>query len=194
MDQHLRQLVDDVANLSGVTPPLLLSDDAPIPNTRSSPFYFVGIIGGKDVGKSALINAIVQAPITLETGYGQGTQQVVAYVHRNHEAAVRELLTREVPEQFTIVPHDIKSIASQVLLDLPDIDSHWESHAKLTTRMLRFMLYPIWMQSIEKYADRQVQDLLRRVASPGDRRSVRLELTEKARALLPGLAAIAGKR
>lgn len=37
----------------------------------------------------------------------------------------------------------------------------------------------------------EAKDLLRRVASPGDRRSVRLVLTERARALVPGLAAIA---
>src|SRR5213078_1610946 len=38
-------------------------------------------------------------------------------------------------------------------------------HVTITRRMLRHMLFPIWMQSVEKYADRQPQELLKRVAA-----------------------------
>src|SRR3712207_734190 len=31
--------------------------------------------------------------------------------------------------------------------------------------MLRHMLYPVWVQSVEKYADRQPQEMLARVAA-----------------------------
>jgi len=54
---------------------------------------------------------------------------------------------------------------AMVLLDLPDIDSHWGDHVAVTRKMLRHMLFPVWVQSVEKYADRQPQDLLLRVAA-----------------------------
>jgi hypothetical protein len=79
--------------------------------------------------------------------------------------AVRELLERDVPGRYVIVTHEIGELARQVLLDLPDIDSHWAEHVEVTRRMLRQMLFPIWMQSVEKYADIQPQQLLAKVAA-----------------------------
>jgi hypothetical protein len=125
----------------------------------------VGIIGGKDVGKSALVNALVGREITQRTSYGPGTQTVIAYAHASQRKVLRELLEREVPGRHTIVEHDLPSLSRQVLLDLPDIDSHWGDHLAITRKMLRHMLFPVWMQSIEKYADRQPQELLAKVAA-----------------------------
>ena len=56
MLSDLRQLVTDIADLTGSPPPALLADDAPVLAPRAlqdSPdgFYLVGLIGGKDVGK-----------------------------------------------------------------------------------------------------------------------------------------------
>ena len=51
-----------------------------------------------------------------------------------------------------------------MLLDLPDIDSRYASHLQVTRTMLRHMLYPVWVGSIEKYADQQPQQMLARVA------------------------------
>jgi hypothetical protein len=56
----------------------------------------------------------------------------------------------------------------QVFLDLPDIDSIYSDHIEVTRTMLRQMLYPIWIQSVEKYADQQPQKLLARVAEGND--------------------------
>src|SRR5205085_3881770 len=81
------------------------------------------------------------------------------------EPALRALLEREVPGQFRIVTHDSAHLLRQVLLDLPDIDSHWRAHLEVTRTMLRHMLYPVWVQSVEKYADRQPQEMLARVAA-----------------------------
>jgi hypothetical protein len=69
-----------------------------------------------------------------------------------------------VPNHFRIIPHRINTLGRQVLLDLPDIDSHYESHIEITRKMLRHMLFPLWVQSVEKYADRQPQQLLATVA------------------------------
>jgi len=171
MSADLEQLVKEVIDLTGADKPSLYEDDAPvlsgeaIAETAEEGFYLVGLIGGKEVGKSAMVNALVGATITQSTSFGEGTQIVTAYAHASQATALRELLDREVPGKYVVVTHEIARLARQVLLDLPDIDSHWAEHVEVTRRMLRQMLFPIWMQSVEKYADIQPQQLLARVAA-----------------------------
>ena len=110
-------------------------------------------------------------PITAVTSHGAGTEIVIAYAHGSQEPALRELLEREVPGQFRIVAHDLEHLRRQVLLDLPDIDSRYAAHLAVTRTMLRQMLYPVWVGSIEKYADQQPQAMLARVSegnTPGN--------------------------
>lgn len=156
--------------LTGASAPALLDPDAPVleSDTDQAGIYLVGLIGGKEVGKSALVNALVGSPITDETSHGPGTETVVAYVHRARQAEAEQLLQRAAPGKFRIVPHDQSRLGGQVLLDLPDIDSRFTSHVELTRKMLRHMLFPIWIQSVEKYADIQPQNLLAKVAAGND--------------------------
>jgi hypothetical protein len=167
MNAELDQLVAEVAEATGAAKPPWLEDDAPVLEQAEAQdsFYLVGIIGGKDVGKSALVNALVGREITQRTSYGPGTQTVIAYAHASQRSVLEKLLDREVPDRYTIVEHDLPNQSRQVLLDLPDIDSYWGDHLTITRKMLRHMLFPVWMQSIEKYADRQPQELLAKVAA-----------------------------
>src|SRR4051794_7837633 len=170
MTNTIEQLVSEAAELTGADPPDLLADDAPVlaPSTQTGPLYLVGLIGGKDVGKSSLVNAIVGSEITQRTSHGPGTEIAIAYAHESAAGELRALLEREVPERFIIHTHRIVALSRQVLLDLPDIDSVYAEHIEVTRRMLRHMLYPIWVQSVEKYADQQPQKLLARVAEGND--------------------------
>lgn len=171
MTPELQQLVSEAIELTGAEQPSLLDTDAPVLSGGSlagRSIYFVGLIGGKDVGKSSLVNALVDREISRPTSYGAGTETAIAYVHRSAAEPVRQLLDREVPGQFSVVEHDQPDLSSQVLLDLPDIDSRYASHLQLTRRMLRHLLYPIWIQSVEKYADQQPQKLLAAVAQGND--------------------------
>lgn len=165
----LRALVNDVAETTGAEPPMLLTPDAPVLSDDAlscgERFYLIGLIGGKDVGKSALVNALVGREITPRTSHGPGTETAIAYAHAAQRRPLQQLLEREAPGRFSIITHDNDQLRSQVLLDLPDIDSHYAAHLELTRRMLRHMLFPIWIQSIEKYADRQPQELLSAVAA-----------------------------
>lgn len=171
MSAALEQLVNEVMDLTGADKPSLYDDDAPVLSDEAlsagqgEGFYLVGLIGGKEVGKSALVNALVGREITKSTSFGEGTHIVTAYAHAGQQAALRELLDREVGGRYVIVTHDVPRLKRQVLLDLPDIDSHWAEHVEVTRRMLRYMLFPVWMQSVEKYADIQPQQLLARVAA-----------------------------
>lgn len=170
MTPAVEQLVRETIELTGAPRPELMEDGAPVladdalVDTDRS-FYLVGLIGGKDVGKSALVNALAGRNVTTSSSYGPGTEGVIAYAHTSQVEALRELLEREVPGQFRIVTHELPDLRRQVLLDLPDIDSHFASHLQVTRTMLRHMLYPVWIVSVEKYADRQPQQMLQKVAA-----------------------------
>jgi hypothetical protein len=176
MSDEIDSLVQEVAALREAPVPEVRREGAPVLDERAisdarerdGSFYFVGLIGGKDVGKSALVNALVGRDITASTSFGPGTETVVAYAHRDVADEVAERLDREAPGRIRIVTHEQDDLRSQVLLDLPDIDSHYADHIDLTRRMLRHMLFPVWIQSIEKYADHQPQRLLATVAAGND--------------------------
>lgn len=206
MTPAVEQLVRDTMDLTGAEPPDLLRDDAPVLSEEvlapdepvalvldaalgddaeaagkpaaGQDFYLVGIIGGKDVGKSSLVNAIVGRNITATSSHGPGTEIAVAYVHASREAAIRELLDREVPGKFRLIVHEAAGLERQVLLDLPDIDSQYQSHLVVTRQMLRHMLFPVWAQSIEKYADLAPQQMLKQVAAGNDARNFLFCLTK----------------
>jgi hypothetical protein len=172
MKDDLTQLVHDVSSTLAVEPPRLLADDSAAlqPGTSSgdAPPYLVGLIGGKDVGKTSLANAIAGTQLTAPIGHGRGTQRAIAFVHERAEAHVEPLLRQEAGEALLVVPHRHDPLLRQVLVDLPDIDSKYADHVALTRRMLRHMLFPVWVQSVEKYADAAPQQLLKQVAEGND--------------------------
>lgn len=172
MADTLEQLALEIADLLDVPAPAMLAEDAPVLNDGDeSDVYLVGLIGGKEVGKSSFVNALVGEPITEQSSHGRGTSIAVAYVHESRREAVENLLLREAPGRFRIVTHRNPTLVRQALLDLPDIDSIYEDHLELTRRMLRHMLFPIWIASFEKYADQQPQKMLARVAEGNDPRN-----------------------
>src|SRR6478672_7523500 len=113
MSDGVQQLVTEVAQVTGAAMPDVLAAESPALRdhvARADDFYFVGLIGGKDVGKSALVNALVGQPITDFTAFGPGTETVIAYAHQSRAQAVRALLDREAPERFQIVTHAVASL------------------------------------------------------------------------------------
>ena len=172
MTSDVKQLIDETIQLTGADLPALLDDDAPVLRTSTGSLYLIGLVGGKDVGKSSLVNALVGQSISAATSHGPGTESVIAYAHESARDQLKELLDRELPAgRYSIVTHRNDQLKRQVLLDLPDIDSRYGDHIQITRRMLKHMLYPLWIQSIEKYADQRPQELLAAVAEGNDPRN-----------------------
>lgn len=166
MDAAEQELINEVTALTGAAAPHWADEAAPTLQTRQDDsIYLIGVIGGKDVGKSSLINALLEQPIATVSSHGEGTAKALAFVHESDASAARAILEREAAGRFDIVTHQIAHARRRVLLDLPDIDSVWTTHADVTRRLLRHMLFPVWVQSIEKYADAQPLQMLAKVAA-----------------------------
>jgi GTPase Era involved in 16S rRNA processing len=168
--REIEQLVHETVELTSAPPPPLLDANSPAyrEEAMDGEMYLVGLIGGKDVGKSALVNALVGKTITASTDHGPGTRTVIAYAHSDRKAELAKLLDEQTPGNYSIVTHGQSELRNQVLLDLPDIDSRFADHVQITRKMLRHMLFPVWIQSVEKYADAQPQNLLAQVAAGND--------------------------
>src|SRR5262245_54733658 len=84
MNTEVQELVRETIELLGAEAPDLLNDDSPALAKQPSggEFYLIGLIGGKDVGKSSFVNALVEQKISEPTSHGAGTEIVVAYAHR----------------------------------------------------------------------------------------------------------------
>src|SRR5688572_29746609 len=106
MTTDVEQLVHEVTDLTGSAAPAVFDQDAPVLRTEDAAdegFYFVGLIGGKEVGKTALVNALAGQMLAQSTSYGPGTESVLAYAHRSQAQPVTELLGREVPGKFRVI-------------------------------------------------------------------------------------------
>src|SRR6476646_5151204 len=98
MTQDLQQFIREVRQVTGATGPAVMEDDSPVldpaaeKSGASEGLYLIGLIGGKDVGKSAMVNALVGEKITAETSHGAGTEIAIAYVHESRAAELSAML------------------------------------------------------------------------------------------------------
>jgi hypothetical protein len=167
METHLQEIVDEIVALTGAAGPDMLREDAAVlaASALEGDFYVIGLIGGKEVGKSALVNALAGRELSRSSSHGAGTDRAIAYLHRSRVDKVRAMMEESASGGYELVPHEIEALQRQVLVDLPDVDSHYAEHVQITRRLLRRMLFPLWVQSVEKYADQKPQQLLAEVAA-----------------------------
>lgn len=116
-----------------------------------------GILGGKDVGKSTLINALAEAPVSVdEAEVGKGTDRPIAYAHRAAEAAVRHRLTPEAAgSSLRVQWHEADPVRNAVLIDLPDFDSQFQDHLQIVLDVAPLLDRIIWVVTPRKIGDRE---------------------------------------
>jgi len=124
-----------------------------------------GILGGKDIGKSTLINALAGRKVSVdESEVGRGTDRPRAYVHRSRrDALVRRLSDSGEQGDVDVVLHDAENIANVVLVDLPDFDSEFLEHLHVVQRVAPRLDRVLWVQSPRKLGDRAWVGMLRDV-------------------------------
>lgn len=116
-----------------------------------------GILGGKDVGKSTLINALAQMRVSVdEDEVGRGTQRPLAYVHEDSRDAVSYRLhgiDRNAP--LDIVTHRADAVRRVVLVDLPDFDSDFLDHRQVVRAVAPLLDRVLWVVTPRKIGDRE---------------------------------------
>lgn len=168
---ELKQLAADVAAFRQSAGPALLDADSPAfepDSLAGAGIYFVALVGGKDVGKTSLANAIAGTTLEPPTDTGEGTRTAVAYCHQDAAPAAESRLRPLAGDAFQIVTHAVDALRQQVLLDLPDVDSVYHDHVELVRRVLKIVAFPVLITSVEKYADLRTQQLLARIAEGND--------------------------
>lgn len=129
------------------------------------PLVLCGVLGGKDVGKSTLVNALAKATISVdEDEVGPGTRRARAYVHREYAAAaVDRLRPSELNGDVDVTVHDADAIRNVVLVDLPDFDSEFAEHLETVRRAAPRLDRILWVVTPRKVGDREWAAMFRRV-------------------------------
>jgi hypothetical protein len=142
---------------------------------------FCGVLGGKDVGKTTLINALAGAEVSSDTReVGRGTDHAIAYVHAAQESVVhRRLVEFDRRSPLRIVTHEASAIRNVVLLDLPDFDSEFHDHLHLVEGIAPLLDRVLWILTPRKLGDRAWVEMFPRVIKdPGNVRVVLNKLDE----------------
>lgn len=155
-NQRLAELLD--------TEPLKL--DTGGQSAAHDTLWIWGIVGGKDVGKTTLINALAGADVVSPgQNVGQGTFQPAAYLAVNDLPAAQARLGDLSTTQIQYHAQAPERMAGLVLLDLPDFDSLFTEHADQVHRIVTRLDGIIWVTTPQKVGDlraiRQIAGILK---------------------------------
>ena len=113
-----------------------------------------GIVGGKDVGKTTLINALAGGDVVSPgQDVGQGTFQPAAYLAADDVAATQARLGDSSTNRIQYHAQAPARMAGLVLVDLPDFDSLFTEHADQVHRMVTLLDGIIWVTTPQKVGD-----------------------------------------
>ncbi len=127
--------------------------------------FLYGIVGGKDVGKTSLINQLAGARISIDTDIlDEGTRRAVAYCHREDLVPLKKRLTATIERRVEYITHDRNILKNVVLVDFPDYDSRFQAHRDDVRILGRFLQGLVWVITPRKYGDHEFIDQLEAVA------------------------------
>lgn len=164
---ELAAVCAELSRLTGIDPPPLHSAEV---HESEAPLFVYGILGGKDVGKTTLINALADSLISQEhRGIGPGTHTPVVYVHHDDAPALRDRLSLDPGLEFELTTHDREVLRHVVLVDLPDFDSkrNLPEHARRVAAFKPHLDAFIWVTTVRKIDH---PELLRQMSSVSPKR------------------------
>lgn len=123
-----------------------------------------GIVGGKDVGKSTLINALAGGDV-VDRGvdYGEGTFAPAAYLSPRDEAALAARFAGLQDLGVRYVASAPDAMRGLVLVDLPDFDSLFTDHLAAVRRIAGVLDGIIWVTTPKKVGDVRAIDEVERI-------------------------------
>lgn len=163
-------LANDLADSFGLPRELI---SAPI---REDILLLYGLLGGKDAGKSSLINSLVGDQISKDPDeMGVGTSQAVLYLHEADQAAWAKRLeqmpdeSRQKLGQVHMIRHKRDLLRGVGLMDLPDIDSRYLEHRVVTSAAREVLDGFVWVSTWARYKDETQWEWLQETGGAADR-------------------------
>lgn len=142
--------------------------------------FLYGIVGGKDVGKTSLINQLAGARISIDTDIlDEGTSVAVAYCHEVDCPALQKKLTADMSGRVEYVTHTRDVLRNVVLIDFPDFDSRFLGHRDDVRRLSRYLQGLVWVITPRKYGDHEFIDQLEAVAQSHENYLIILNKTDQ---------------
>jgi len=134
--------------------PIMLAGGAD--ESRRDPLVVCGLLGGKDVGKSTLINTLAEQEISVDREeVGAGTSRPLVYVHRDMVAIARARLGRvDGGLDLQLHTHGADPVRNIVLVDLPDFDSDFMRHEAIVKAVVPHLDRVVWVATPRKIGDR----------------------------------------
>lgn len=159
--RRLQSLNESMAGLTGLPPAELAFQTG----GGGDDLFLYGIVGGKDVGKTSLINQLAGARISVDTDIlDEGTKTAVAYCHEKDQPALMSRLGPDAAGRVECVPHARTELKNVVLLDFPDFDSRFAEHREDVIRFSKHLQGMVWVTSPRKYGDHEFLRQLETVA------------------------------
>ncbi len=122
---------------------------------RGDALTVAAVAGGTGVGKSALVNRLLDRPLATEGVRRPTTATALAAVAERDEATTALLDWLDVPER-----HEVGGAlpSGLVLLDLPDHDSVADAHRRTAARLAARVDVVVWVVDPVKYARADAHD------------------------------------
>lgn len=130
-----------------------------------------GILGGKNVGKSTLINALAKAKVSVDAAeVGKGTQHPMVYMHEAvRDTAAQRLHAFDAHVPLDVTTHTADPIRNVALVDLPDFDSEFLDHLQQVRAVAPLLDRILWVVTPRKIGDRAWVSMLQDVVKdPGN--------------------------
>ncbi len=163
---QLNQLNQELSRLTGIDATALSFQAG---TSEQDSLFLYGIVGGKDVGKTSLINQLAGARISIDTDVlDEGTKIAVAYCHRDDLPMLQQRLAEETGRRLTYIPHERRELKNVVLIDFPDFDSRFVTHRDDVQRLSKYLQSIVWVVSPRKYGDHEFMEQLVAVAQSND--------------------------
>ena len=118
------------------------------------PLWVWGIVGGKDVGKTTLINALAGGEV-VDRGedVGEGTFQPAVYLTDEDLQALQTRFSDLAPLPVAYHPDAPATMRNLALVDLPDFDSLYADHVDTVRRIAGVLDGIIWVTTPKKVGD-----------------------------------------
>jgi GTPase SAR1 family protein len=151
-----------LARLTGIAPaPLATGGGQALADT----LWIWGIVGGKDVGKSTLINALAGGDV-VDRGVdvGAGTDAPSAYLHARDRVAAEQRFAGQAVRYVADAPAGLRGL---VLVDLPDFDSLFAEHLARVRDIVHALDGIIWVTTPKKIGDLRAIEEIQRMLKAG---------------------------